>query len=272
MDYSIVISGVDIVFLPLGQLIPGRLVRGERRIYEVPIVESTKLKLSMRLCTKGQVTVGLTYDKADLKNDDLDNTFDISMEQDYQMYTHKARPGILYIMVKSLNRDIDYTLEVVNFNGLHTNDTIAYLEDPTIHHEFAGVLAPAADSNDSLTDKAKTAVTKLLEAGKTFEYNLEFTPLVIDSLLADYTITYVVVESPTRQMLETFVRCRGMFFGDTSNESSRIYSKEVLKLPSNENRTNATVRQKIKYQSKLESSYLSIVPVVSPKLPTHIIF
>lgn len=71
----------------------------------------------MRLCTRGQVSVGLAYDKSDLKQGDYDNTFEISMEQDYQVYTHKARPGILYIVVKSVNRDIDYTLQVVNFRG-----------------------------------------------------------------------------------------------------------------------------------------------------------
>jgi hypothetical protein len=58
----------------------------------------------MRLCTKGQMKVGLTYDKADLKTKDYDSTFDINMEQDYQVYTHKARPGILYIVVKSVSK------------------------------------------------------------------------------------------------------------------------------------------------------------------------
>jgi hypothetical protein len=48
--------------------------------------------------------VGLTYDKADLKTKDYDSTFDINMEQDYQVYTHKARPGILYIVVKSVSK------------------------------------------------------------------------------------------------------------------------------------------------------------------------
>ena len=37
VDYNIVVSGHDIVFLPLDQMLPGRLLRGQTRIYEVPI-------------------------------------------------------------------------------------------------------------------------------------------------------------------------------------------------------------------------------------------
>jgi len=82
-------------------------------------------------------------------------------------------------------------------------------------------------------------------------------------------VTYVVVESPNKTLLETFIRCRGMFFGDSKNEFSRIYSKEVLTLSDDK---KASERQKLKYQSRLESSYLSIVPVMNPKLPTHITY
>lgn len=37
VDYTIVVSGIDIVFLPIDQMIPGRLLRGGSRTYEVPI-------------------------------------------------------------------------------------------------------------------------------------------------------------------------------------------------------------------------------------------
>jgi|JI61114C2RNA_FD_contig_81_1516501_length_1940_multi_2_in_0_out_0_2 hypothetical protein len=184
----------------------------------------------MRLCTKGQVTVGLTYDKADLKTKDFDSSFEISMEQDYQTYSHKARPGILYIVVQSVNKDIDYTLEVFNFRGKQVDDTLVYLEDSSIHHSFIGVLAAATDSNESISTKAKSAVSKIMEAGKEFSYELEFTPVKIESAYRKYFVAYLIVESRTKQNLESLVRCRGMYFGDSSSEVGKIISRELITL------------------------------------------
>lgn len=64
-----------------------------------------------------------------------------------------------------------------------------------------------------------------------------------------------------------------MFFGEIINEEMKVSAKEVLKIADEKSPAEkASPPQKISYQSKFETSYISIVPIVSPQLPTHVTF
>lgn len=72
-------------------------------------------------------------------------------------------------------------------------------------------------SNDSFTKNAKNMVEKIMGDG--YDYELLFAPLSIDSP-NHYNVSYFLMESLSRNVLEVFSRCRGAFLTESSEDNS----------------------------------------------------
>lgn len=96
--------------LPFNQTFPGSVNRGLTQYYELPIAEKTYLRVVLRMCKKGGATVSFATSIANLQRGEYDQTFETSSDQDHYTYSHIAYPGVVYISVKALSRDLEFTI------------------------------------------------------------------------------------------------------------------------------------------------------------------
>lgn len=110
--FTVLVNAKDIVMMQANTTLPGKLNRGATQNYEIPITEACKIKIVLRMCLNGQVRVGLTQQRGDIALDKFPNEFQTNGQQSHYANTFQAHAGMLYISVKSLARQVDYTLQV----------------------------------------------------------------------------------------------------------------------------------------------------------------
>jgi hypothetical protein len=139
--FSVLINAKDIVMLPSNTTLPGKLQKGKTQLYELPITERTRIKVVLRMCQNGQMRVGMSQDKSAMASNKFQQEFQTNGLQSHYANTFEVHPGIVYLFLKSLSTNVEYTIEVyIMDTGDDGSIIVAHLPNRRIAHRYVGMV------------------------------------------------------------------------------------------------------------------------------------
>lgn len=187
--FTVLVNAKDIVMIAPNVTLPGKLTKGHTQNYEMPITESGKVRLVLRMCLNGEARIGFTQQRAYLDKGTFQNEFQTNGQQSHYVETFQVHPGMLYISVKSLVKSIDFTIEVetMGLNSI-TPSIVAHLPKRVVRHKYIGEVGD--EESQTLVGKAKEYLSTV---PKHHEYELVFSGMSVeDENDVLYKVSYVV--------------------------------------------------------------------------------
>lgn len=265
--------------LPVNTTMPGKLAKGSTQNYELPITEVSKIKVVLRMCLNGQVRLGLTQIRSDLTLSKFQNEFQTNGMQSHYANTFQVHQGMLYLSVKSLSKPVDFTIEVFIIDKGDVLPTIvSNLPNRNIDQKYVGEVDDTSSGvSNSVVQKAKGYLSS---APKLYEYDIIFSGMnVEDDSGQNYKVSYVVAESQSPHVLKKFKDCRGALMSHTENPlelitltrvEHTVIGHSIKPSASDAEEKLNNYLNKIVYRTKLQNSYITILPIILPVLPGYV--